>query len=111
MANPTAQQCHAMTTYFINGYKDLTASAPVVNRNKAKAGWSGMLMDFTPTQARELVDHYLAYYEKPRIDWFLYNYEKVAEDMKERNEAKEVRRLRRAETERRAKEWEERWKK
>lgn len=111
MANPTAQQCHAMTTYYISAYREVVGKEPVVNRNKAKAGWSGLLMDYTPTQARELVDYYLDHYSEPRIDWFLYNYEKVDVAKQEYEEESIAAVKRRQETARRLEEWRNRWQK
>ena len=68
-------------------------------------------MDFTPTQARELVDYYLAHYAEPKIDWFLYNYEKVVVAKQEHEEAAVVAAKRRQETARRLEEWRKRWQK
>lgn len=111
MANPTAQQCHAMTTYFMNAYREAMGSEPVVNRNKAKMGWAGLLIDFTPTQAKELVDYYLKHYEKPKIDWFLYNYEKIVEEKQEHEKNESRIAQRRKETQKKLEEWRKRWEK
>lgn len=109
--NPTAQQCHAMTTYFLNAYREVVGREPVVNRNKARAGWAGMLMDFTPTQAKELVDYYLDHFTNPKIDWFLYNYEKVQEAKNDHDENELRLAKRRKETQERLEQWRNRWQK
>lgn len=105
MAKATAQQCHALTSYFIAACKDVGAEVKV-NRNKARWGFEAVLMDYTPAQAHELIDFYVREYaEKPSIDWFLYNYEKLDEAKTERD----LRRLRvrrqMEESKKRAEEW------
>ena len=110
MAKPTAQQCHAMTTYFINKYTEVVGRSPSVNRNKARYGFEGLLMDYSRDEAHTLIDYYIEDYPDPRLDWFLYNYEKVIEDMKESEAEEQSRRKRREETQRRLEEWRNRWK-
>lgn len=111
MANkaPTAQQCHALTTYFIGKYEDVMEKKPLVNRNKAKAGFSGLLMDYTPSQARELVDYYIEHWDTPSIQWFIYNYELVDAALQEHEENKARDEQRRQETKARLEGWRNRW--
>lgn len=108
---PTAQQCHALTTYFINKYTDVMESKPLVNRNKAKAGFSGLLMDYTPTQARELIDYYIEHWDRPSITWFIYNYELVDEALTERAVEEKKIEQRRLATKERLEQWRNRWEK
>jgi len=109
MAKPTAQQCHALTTYFVSGYTDKFSKKPVVSRNKARWQWEGILMDFTPVEARELVDYYFDKYENNTLEWFLYNYEKVAESKSNFEENRKRATKIMSETQRRAEEWRKRW--
>lgn len=114
MAKATVQQCHAMTTYFQRAYGEVVGKAAVVNRNKARWGFESLLMDYTPAQAKELIDHYLAHYDDPSLDWFLFNYEKVDVAMQDdiRNQASAAKR--RKETQARLEQWREKqaqWKK
>lgn len=110
MAKATAQQCHALTTYYIDKYTDVVGKAPLVNRNKSKWGFEAMLIDYTPAQARELIDFYIDHYAAtPTIEWFLFNYEKVDQAKQERAEHEVVMAKRREETKRRAEEWRNRW--
>lgn len=109
MTKPTAQQCHALTTYFISAHTEKVGVKPSVNRNKSRWGFESMLMDYTPGQARELIDYYLDHYDEPNIEWFLYNYEKVDAAKMEREANSLSVNRRRQETERRLKEWRERW--
>jgi hypothetical protein len=111
MSKPTAQQCHAMTTYFASQYADKVGKPAPVNRNKARWGFEAMLMDYTPGQARTLVDFYLEHWQLPNIEWFLYNYEKVDLALQEHNDREAMSAKRRAVTQQRLEEWRNRWKK
>lgn len=110
-AKPTAQQCHAMTTYFASAYQAKVGKPAVFNRNRARWSWESVLMDYTLHQARELVDFYLEHWPEPNLDWLFYNYEKVDLAIADHNREEEVRRARRAMTQKRLDEWRERWKK
>lgn len=109
MTKPTAQQCHAMTTYFSSQYAEKVGKPAVFNRNKARWSWESLLMDYTPGQARELVDFYLEHWPDPNLDWFFYNYEKVDQAIADHNQEEEARKARRAMTQKRLDEWRERF--
>lgn len=111
MAKPTAQQVHALISYYISSYEKVVGKKPVVNRNKVRYWLESMLMDYTGEQARELIDHYLNHWEDPTIDWFAFNYEKVdvAKQEYERNKVSAA--VRRKETKQKLEEWRNRWKK
>lgn len=111
MAKATAQQCHALTTYFINKIKEATDKTPKVNRNKARWGFEAVLMDYTPVEVHELIDYYVEHYDAPNIEWFLYNYEKVDSARQEFEENKILTAKRRADTKQRLEEWRNRWQK
>lgn len=108
---PTAQQCHALTTYYAKAYSEKVGKPAVLNRNKARWSWDSILMDYTPSQACEMVDFYLEHWPEPNLDWFFYNYEKVDQAIADHNQDEEVRKARRAMTQKRLDEWRERWKK
>ena len=110
MPKPTAQQCHALTTYYISKYTSVVGRAPSVNRNKARYGFEGLLMDYTSENARLLIDYYIDHYDEPKIDWFIYNYEKVDEAKTDRDHEEVAQAKRRAATEARLEEWRNRWK-
>ena len=107
MAKPTAQQCHAMTTYFASGFKSKYGRSPVVNRHAARWGWESVLMDMPTTEAKALVDYYLETNSENNhsLDWFFYNYDKLILAMAERDKDREERRRLREESARRAAEW------
>lgn len=108
MAKATVQQCHALTTYFITKYTEVNGNKPQANRNKARWGFESILIDYTPEQARELIDFYIDHYTTG-LDWFLFNYEKV-DEAKQEFEEKKVRNAKiMSETARRAEEWRNRW--
>lgn len=111
MSKPTAQQCHAMSTYFASQYAAKVGKPATLNRNRARWSWDAVLMDYTPTQAHELVDFYLEHWSEPDIEWFFYNYEKVDAAVQEHMKNEESRRVRREETQKRLDEWRNRWKK
>lgn len=111
MAKPTPQQCHALTTYFINAYEKRFSKAAVVNRNRARWGFESLLMDYSPVVARDMIDFYINHWDDPTLDWFLFNYDKV-DVAKTEHDAQELSRAkRRAETAKRLEEWRNRWKK
>ena len=111
MVKATAQQCHALTTYYISRYKEVFDKAPLANRNKARWGFEAMLMDYNTGSVRELIDYYIEHYERPTLDWFLFNYEKVDEAKQEFEEQKAIAAKRRQETAQRLDEWRKRWQK
>lgn len=111
MAKPTAQQTHALFTYFVNACEEATGKRPVANRNKSKWGLESLLMDYTGVEARELIDYYVEHYESPNIEWFLFNYEKVDIAKKEYEENKARSEARRKVTQKRLEEWRNRWQK
>lgn len=111
MAKPTAQQCHALTTYFITAVSESTGTRPAVNRNKARWGFESVLMDYTPTEARELIDYYIEHYDRPSVEWFLFNYEKVDVAKREHDENELIAAKRREATAQRLEEWRNRWQK
>lgn len=111
MAKPSAQQCHALTTYFNSKFQEKVGRAAATNRNKARWGFESMLMDYSPVSARELIDYYVEYYENPSLDWFLYNYEKVDAAKMEHDQTQAAVAARREATAKRLEEWRNRWKK
>lgn len=111
MAKPTAQQCHAMTTYFVNEYSEVVGRSPVVNRNKARWGFEAVLMDYSAAKTKELIDFYLTSETNPTLDGFLYNYDKVVVNIQDRVERDKSRESRREATQERLERWRNRWEK
>lgn len=106
----SAQQCHALITYFIKAYTQTKGVAPVLNRNKSRWGFDSILMDYTSDEVRQMIDFYLKYYTaRGDVEWFLFNYEKVDEDMKDHEQKKLAKQEALRETARRAEEWRNRW--
>lgn len=110
MAKPTAQQCHALTTYYIQAYTDKYDTKPVVNRHSARWGFESMLMDMPAPEVKKLIDFYLETTSTRRhsLDWFFYNYDSLLEEQKEHDKDRsDIARLRR-ESEERVRAWRER---
>lgn len=109
MAKATVQQCHAMTTYFVKQFQEVTGRSTVVNRNKARWGFEAILMDYSTEQIKQLIDYYLKYYPTPNVEWFLFNYDKVVEALQEHEEKEKIAEKRRQQTAERLEEWRNRW--
>lgn len=110
MAKPTAQQCHALTSYYVKAYTDRYKVTPNVNRNTARWGFESILMDLPSDAVRELIDFYFASASSRMhpIEWFFNNYHRLLDDMAERQRDREQRERLRAESAERAKAWQER---
>lgn len=110
MAKPTAQQCHALTTYFSQAYTNKYNSKPLINRNTARWSWVSLLMDMTPDEAKKLIDFYFETFSaRPHnLEWFFYNYDSlITEKNSHTKDREEIERLRH-ESEQRARAWRER---
>lgn len=86
----TPKQAHTLVSYFGKKYKEKYGFDPKVNRYSARWGFDSILMDMTVKQAEGLLDYYFQT-QNPNghtLDWFFYNYEKLAE-AKEKTDADE----------------------
>lgn len=113
MPKPTAQACHAMTTYYIGRYEAARGHAPVLNRNKARYTFEGLLMDYSTSEVKAILDYFFEHFERD-LEWFNYNYEKVIAAKKEHERNETLRDARRIETAQRLEQWKQRqseWKK
>jgi hypothetical protein len=109
MAKPTTALLHSLTTYYKQVHEKVVGSSPSLNRNTAKWGWEAMLMDYSVEQVKELVDYYIEHFaERPTLQWFLNNYEKVDDAMREYLHRKDVVDAQRAVTAQRYAQWKER---
>lgn len=106
-SKPTAQQCHALTSKYIDLYVATYGTKPSVNRYSARWGFEAVLMDYTPSEAVKLLEYYFSTYsnKKHSLDWFLYNYEKLASLREESKVAHERQRVMMEESQRRVEEW------
>ena len=107
MAKPTAQQCHAMTTYYTSAFKQKYGREPVVNRHSARWGFESVLMGMPPADAKKLIDFYFTTTSKEQhsLTWFFYNYDKLIESLSDLEKDKLRRKQLREESEKRAAEW------
>lgn len=109
MAKATAQQCHAMTTYYVKRYKEKYGTEPVVNRHSARWGFDSVLLGMSPEETKELIDYYFKTTSTRRhsLDWFFYHYEKLIDGKNDLQTDIERRERLRRESEQRAREWRE----
>lgn len=112
MAAPTAARCHAMTSYYIKVYKAKYGTEPTVNRNAARHGFGGMLMDMNEEQVKSLLDYYLKTLpigtKNHSLHWFLYNYDKLKDSLVSSLNDRESIEAKMKRSEQKAKEWRER---
>lgn len=96
-----------MTTYFGQRYEAKYGFKAKVNRYAARWGFDSILMDMSSDDAKALIDYYFQTVSpnSHSLDWFFYNYEKLAE-AKEKTDAdrKRLAGIRRA-TQARTEEW------
>lgn len=110
MAKPTAQQCHAMTTYYVKLYKQKYGVDPQFNRHTARWGFESVLTDMPKDKAKKLLEFYFDTGSGNRhdLDWFFYNYDKLERSVSEVDKDRAHREKLRAESEERARRWRER---
>lgn len=103
----TPKQAHALVTYFGKKSKEKYGFDPKVNRYAARWGFDSILMDMSSKDAEALIDYYFQTVSPNghSLDWFFYNYEKLAE-AKEKTDAdrKRLAEIRKA-TKKRTEEW------
>jgi hypothetical protein len=106
----SAQDAHALISYLIKRYREVLGQTLVVSRNKVRWQFDALLMDFSPSEARTLIDYYIEHWDSPNVDWFMYNYDKVEIARIEHDEAEKLQQQRRVETQERLEKWRARWK-
>lgn len=103
----TPKQAHALVAYFVSRYKARYGFAPKLNRYAARWGFDSILMDMSPDDAMTLIDYYFETISTNghALDWFFYNYEKLAEAKTKRDEDATQQVLIRERTKQRTEEW------
>lgn len=106
----TPKQAHALVTYFGTKYKGKYGSEPKLNRYSARWGFDSILMDMSTDDAKALIDYYFETISPSghSLDWFFYNYEKLAEAKEKRDEDAAALAVAREQTKRRVEEWRKR---
>lgn len=102
-------QAHSLISEYQRLYEKKFGNKPIMSRNKLKYLLVDILRDLTATQIKSLMAYYIDIESEPSLMTFCYDYAELFE-MRERNErdAMERKRLLR-ETERRTKEFRERY--
>lgn len=103
----TPKEAHALVTYFGKKYKEKYGIALKVNRYSARWGFDAILMDMSVSDTQELIDYYFGTQSLNghTLEWFFYNYEKLAEAMEKTNEDVAALARIREETRKRTEEW------
>lgn len=103
----TAKECHTLTSYFAARYKEKYARAPVLNRYSARWGFDSVLMDMSSKEVEELIDYYFTVPSERHhnLEWFFYNYDKLAKARTDAKEDSEHRARLREESAARAETW------
>lgn len=78
---PTPKQAHALTSYFQKLYREKYGMEPKLNRYAARWGFDSMLMDMSDEAVKGLIEYYFQTVSTNghALDWFFYNYEKLAD--------------------------------
>ncbi len=103
----TPKQAHTLSTYFGKQFKAKYGYEQKFNRNKARWSWDNILMDYTMDEAKALIDYYLstASPNGHNLDWFFYNYDKLAEAKEKTDEDRAALAAIREQTRIRTEEW------
>ena len=106
----TAKDCHILISYYEKLYKEKYQVAAVVNRNKARWDFDGILRGMTLEETKKLLDFWFSFESQQRhpLQWFFYNYDKLIQARTEQSEDDLLRRKLRNESEERVKKWRER---
>ena len=103
-----AQDCHAMTSYYIKLYKEKYGAAPTVNRTVARWDWAGILEDLSIDESKALLEFYFTTSNKGHpLTNFFYTYDKLIESMKDQEKDSKRRKKLLEESEKRSREWRE----
>lgn len=84
----TPKQGHVLVSYFGKKYKEKYGSDPRSNRYAARWGFDSILMDISESDIKDLIDYYFETIgtNGHTLDWFFYNYEKLAVAKEKRDE-------------------------
>lgn len=77
----TPKQAHILSHHFGQAFKKKYGFDHKFNRNKARWSWDNILMDMTMDETKALIDYYFTTISPNghTLEWFFYNYDKLAE--------------------------------
>lgn len=103
----TPKQAHALVSYFGKKFRDRYGFDPKVNRYSARWGFDSILMDMDAQGVESLIDYYFQTLSPNNhsLDWFFYNYEKLAEAKEKTDRDRERLAVIREATRKRTEEW------
>lgn len=107
MTGASVKQAHTLVSYFIKRYKEKYGVDPKVNRYKSRWGFESMLYDMTVDEAKGVIDYYFQTISPSghTLEWFLYNYEELADAKAMTEEDVAALALIREQTRKRTEEW------
>lgn len=103
----SAKEAHELVTYYIKAFEKKYHRTPIVNRFSARWGFDSILLSTPEREIKSLLDYYFQTISpnEHSLDWFFYNYEKLAVSKGRSDEdIAHLKRLR-EESERRTEEW------
>lgn len=103
----TPKQAHALVTYFGQKYKEKYGVPPMANRYASRWGFNDILEDLSDKEIREIIDYYFETRNLSghTLEWFFWNYEKLAEAKVNRDDDAAALAAIREQTKRRTEEW------
>jgi uncharacterized protein YdiU (UPF0061 family) len=106
----TPKQAHALVSYFSKKYEERYGVKPVINRYSARWGFDSILMDMTADETKALIDYYLetVSVNSHNLEWFFYNYDKLLNSKRKRDEDVAEQAVIREATKQRTEEWRKR---
>lgn len=104
-AATVTKEGNALLNLFIKRYAEVHSNPPVLNRFKEKWGFQDMIKDLGSARATQVVLYYFELKGTHQTNGLLYNYEKISEEMHEREKHEVARRERRAKTKEMVDKW------
>lgn len=103
----TPKQAHALVSYFGTKFKEKYGFDAKTNRYSARWGFDSILMDMSSDDIKALIDYYFETINPQghTLDWFFYNYERLAEGKEKADKDKAALARIREETRKRTEEW------
>lgn len=101
------KDCHACTNYYIKKWEARYGHKPEVNMFAARWGFDSILMGMSVPVVKELIDYYFTTTPQRRydLDWFFWNYEKLAKSKAEGHSDTEHKQRLLQESKSRAEQW------
>ena len=101
MAGQDTKQAYSLITFYSSLYKQKYGKAPVINKYREKWGMQDVLESIEYDRAKELLEYYFHLNRQGHpLQWFFYNFDKLDDAMKKRDNDKKRRDMVRLQTKR-----------